>query len=472
MATAMAATSFYDHRPAEVELRETHISWAFLAGDRVYKVKKPVVFPFLDYGTPDQRRYMCEQEVRLNRRLAPDVYVGVRPIVRCDEELALGPLEGAEVVDWAVEMRRFPDDCTLDQLLAQGLLGRPELEAVARRLVRFHADVEQAPSGSARSSHLRGVINRDLETLWDLAGDLFEPRWLFAAERFFHSFMAGHRDLIEARSAGGRTRDGHGDLRLEHVVLEEGVQIVDCVEFDPGLRHVDVGDDLAFLVMDLARRGEEGLGWELVAAYREAGGDPGSDALVAHWTSYRALVRAKIAYLRAADATPDPEEQASALREGTELVGVVERFRWVARSPLALVFFGGEPDSRRRLTQAVKAASKLPLVGSEGTSALRDLGRKAAGVVGRAGGAIVAVDLLDQVGADTFCRDIEDSTGASPFFVECIDSQETGSGTMSAAQRGITHAALRVDRPVEAVVDEVEALLDLGLAARATGPTQ
>lgn len=446
VATAMTAPSFYDHDPPEVELRETHISWAFLAGDLVYKVKKPVVFPFLDYGTPDQRRDMCEQEVRLNRRLAPDVYVGVRPIVRHEEDLALGPMEGAEVVDWAVEMRRFPDDRTLDQLLARGLLGATEIAAVARRLARFHADAEQAPAKATRPSHLRGVIDRDLETLWDLAGKLVPPPWLIAVERFLHSFLAGHRELLQARAAAGHVREGHGDLRLEHVVLERDVQIVDCVEFDPVLRHVDAGDDLAFLVMDLARRAEEGLGWDLVAAYREAGGDPGSDALVACWTAYRALVRAKIAYLRAADAASAADAR-SALREAAELAGVVQRFRWLARGPLMLVLCGAATDARERLAQAVATAAGLPLIEADDTGA---------------GPAVVVADPVEWAEANALRRRVAGSTDASPFFVACVDPR---ADDLRPTPRGLVHAALRVDRPVEVVVDEIEALLDMRLAA-------
>ena len=428
----MADASFYGAPAGPVDRRETHISWVFLVGDCAYKLKKPVVFPFLDYGTADRRREMCELELKLNRRLASEVYLRVLPVVTADGGFVLGDRDGGEVVDWTLEMRRFREERTLEGLLELGELGPQELTAVARRLARFHSECTLAPRRAWKPSYMREVIDRDLETLWSLATEIEDgwySRQLAATERFLLAFRAGHYDLLRERGTSGRVRDGHGDLRLEHVVIEEGVQIVDCVEFDADLRYVDVGDDLAFLVMDFVSHGEDDLGWALVDAYREAGGDPGSDSLVAYWAAYRGLIRAKIALLRAAEAET-PGERATALDDATHYFEVTRRLRWRARCPLTIVVRDDDAGAAARFAEAMADASGFPLARSGDTSS--------------AG--------LEWEQADSLGLVVHASRGpAEP----------------SAAARRVD-VVVDSDRDVDAIVDDVEALLDGRLAQDAS----
>jgi uncharacterized protein len=278
---------------AAVELRETAISWVFLAEERVYKLKKPVSLPFVDYSTPAARRAMCHEEVRLNRRLAPEIYLGVRAIVRHGDRARLAQSGDARAIDHVVEMRRYDESATAAAVLQRH---KPiPVDAIGRRLAAFH---HAAPACRQRSP----------VASWEatLAAHFSELRELLPAralvlshqERLAQAFLDVHSGELERRARLGRVRDGHGDLRAEHILVTRPLAIVDCVEFDAARRAVDVGDDLACLKVDLAARGDPAMGDELVAAYRSAGGDPGTDRLLAYWCAYRSQVAARVVLSR------------------------------------------------------------------------------------------------------------------------------------------------------------------------------
>jgi hypothetical protein len=360
---AMAKSSFYPDRPRQVDVKETHISWIFLVGDLAYKVKKAVRFPFVDYGTLARRRWMCEEEIRLNRRLTEGIYLGVRPIVEADGGLVLGSSADRNVVEWAVEMRRLPEHRALHRLLEAGELGTHHVRAVARRLARFHAEADLAPDHGATAARAKRAVDENFETLLHVTEPTVERRRLEAAKRFSDAFFRARAAFFADRAAQRLVRDGHGDLRLEHVVMADGVQIFDCVEFDPALRQIDVAADLAFLVMDLVFHGGGELADELVQAYRNAGGDPGDDAFLSYYCGYRALVRAKVARLRAAQVPSKARE--AALEEAARLVELAERFRWRTRLPFVLVICGVTASGKTFLADAIGKASGLPVVSSD-----------------------------------------------------------------------------------------------------------
>ena len=283
-----------------VELRETHGSWVFLTADRAYKVRKPVVLPFLDYGTLERRHQMCRAELALNRRLAPDTYLAVRALVPNGDGLALVDEYTPGAVEYAVEMRRFSEEETLAARLARGEVAAADMIAVGEHLARFHAGCPVVPGAAGAEAVKRTVDDTFASLMTLLRGGVAARAGVVAAERFSDAFLGAHWEALDARAAAGAIRDGHGDLRAEHVVLDRGLEIVDAIEFDPGLRRIDVGLDLAFLVMDLLRAGEPDHARTLVEAYRRAGGDPGDDGLIAFFAAYRAQVRAKVALLRAA----------------------------------------------------------------------------------------------------------------------------------------------------------------------------
>jgi uncharacterized protein len=291
----------YPWRPVAVELVETHVSWVFLAGARVVKVKKPVSYGFVDHTALESRCRSCEDEVRLNHRLTDGVYLGVVPIVRGPAGYRVDA-EGTPV-EWATLMRRLPSEGMLDALLAAGELPPHLGERLADRLMPFHRDGAALCEGSVEevAAAASAVVTENLVELEPFAADPLGPAQLGLVTEALKSFVAERGDLLHNRAAGSWIREGHGDLRVEHVCLEGGpngeeIQIFDCVEFSRDLRCADVASDLAFLLMDLDRLGVQDAAATLVARYRSAGVDL-PDALLRFYKAHRALVRAKVACL-------------------------------------------------------------------------------------------------------------------------------------------------------------------------------
>jgi predicted kinase len=241
-------------------VRETHISWVFLAGELAYKLKKPLALDFVDYSTPTRRHQMCTTEVQLNRRLAPDIYLGVRGVAETDRGVELTLEDDPRAVDFVVEMRRYDERRTLAAELGRGELRSEEIEAIGRRLARFHADVRPVEAASAPLLAVERQFERNLHDLLASVEQRAEIGRVRALERFAHAFIAGHAQTFQRRARSGRIRDVHGDLRAEHVLLDGDVRIVDCVEFDAALRELDVADDLAVLVLTSPRAAPNGSG--------------------------------------------------------------------------------------------------------------------------------------------------------------------------------------------------------------------
>jgi aminoglycoside phosphotransferase family enzyme/predicted kinase len=506
---ALARPDFYPDRPDRVDVRETHISWVFLTGDRAYKLKKPLMLPFLDYGTPQRRREMCCEEVRLNRRLAPDLYLGVRAVVATADGLGLGAQDDPRAVDYLVEMRRFDENCTLAAKLDRGELKRGEVAAVAQVLAQFHA---RAPRVAAVGVPVLGVERRMTENFHELLAIVeqrVEVEWVLALERFAHAFVVAHAEMLDARARRGLVREVHGDLRAAHVLLDETLEVVDCIEFDRGLRELDVADDLAFLVMDLVARGGERFARTLVRGYRDAGGDPGEDRLIAFYAAYRALVRAKVALLRAAQYPASSSEHGCESAAARDLLALAERFAWLARLPLVIVLCGVPAAGKSHLARALvevsgfanlssdvtrkRLAGTRPqqCVGSELYSAdfnrltYAELGRCAARQTAVGGGALVDATFRHRADRDAFA---EAFAGAAPLlFVECraparvlaerAAQRDRKPGRVSDASLSIVmresstwepldelpaeaHVTLRSDRRVEAQLEDLRALLD------------
>jgi aminoglycoside phosphotransferase family enzyme len=290
----------YPHRPDAVEAVETHMAWVFLAGSEAYKLKKPVRYDFLDFATLEARRRHCEEEVRLNRRLAPDVYRGVVAMRRTlDGSLTL---DGAgRVVEWLVHMRRLPRDRMLDALIRSGGVTEAQVEKVVLRLVRFF---ERAPHVELSADEYRARFRRDihasrreLETLsFEEPGGIETPvPDAGAIAGRLLDFLSGQAALLDARVTAGRIVEGHGDLRAEHICLEEEPVIIDCLEFNPDFRIIDPADEISFLAVECSRLGARWLGEDFLERYRRRSGDRPPAELVAFYESFRAFLRARIA---------------------------------------------------------------------------------------------------------------------------------------------------------------------------------
>lgn len=285
---------------------ETHSGVVFFTGDRAYKLKKPLNLGFVDFRRREARAAACRREVELNRRLAPDVYLGVSDV--------LDP-EGAPC-EHLVVMRRLPPERRLSTLVAAGAPVRPDLRRLARLLAAFHARAAASPeideAAGARAQAVRWEANTaEMERF---AGRVFDPAVLGRVRDLAHRYLAGRGELFAARVASGRARDGHGDLLADDIFcLDDGPRVLDCLEFDDALRWGDVLADAAFLAMDLERLGRADLAERFLRDYREFAGDAWPPSLAHHHIAYRAQVRAKVSAVSFEQGAEDAAPAARAL---------------------------------------------------------------------------------------------------------------------------------------------------------------
>ncbi len=283
----------YAEAPATVERIETHMSWVFLAGEHAYKLKKAVHYPFLDFSSATARRRDCLEELRLNRRLAPKVYLGVVSLTREADGRLMVDGDG-EPVDWLVRMRRLPRARMLNKAMAAGAVPDAELDAVVRLLVDFYRN--QSPDPVTPEVYRRTLehdvrTNRQvlLEPQYRLAREAVEPI-IFAQLERIHTMPR----LFDERVAAGRVVEGHGDLRPSHIFLGPPPQIIDCLEFNRELRVVDPLDELGYLALECRLRDHKDVGDRLLARYAEFDNDPAPPALLAFYQSRRACLRARL----------------------------------------------------------------------------------------------------------------------------------------------------------------------------------
>ena len=350
--------AYPEPRPPRVELRQTHISWVFLAGDEVWKTKKPVDFGFIEQLAPQRREAFCRAEAALNRRLAPGVYLGVAPVVRLPGgRIAAAPEgeavpAGAEVIEWAVRMRRLPDDRTLDRLLAAGAVPPRLPELLTRRLVAFHEAAQAVPNdpsfGGAAGE--RAWWASEEPGAARFAGETWTHADAAATRAFVRESLARDGPLLDARLAAGRAVEGHGDLRAAHVyVLDEAagdIAILDCIEFSERycFRYLDAGYDVAFLAMDVEALGHPELGDEIAGRYLVAAGDETMGVLQPLHRAFRAFVRGKVESI-GAHAEELPEEERRALAASASRFFRLAASYAERRSPPALVVMCGLPAS-------------------------------------------------------------------------------------------------------------------------------
>jgi len=299
----------YKERPAQVELRETHISWVFLTDRFAYKLKKPVRFDFLDFSTAEARRAACEAELRLNSRLARGVYLRVLPITStADGKLAIDGRGAA--VDWVVKMRRLPDDCMLDALIRQKSLTAAQVDDLAAFLAKFYHGLSPLTTETrAYRETLEAHVRANRAELLKPAHGLPEvlTKRVHAAQQ---RCLLVEGEQFEGRVCDGRIIEGHGDLRPEHICLESPPAIFDCIEFNAEFRRLDAADELAFLAMECDRLDADWVGRRIVEAYRQKTSDHFSPTIWNFYKCYRACVRAKVAALRAAEGVEQLETPA------------------------------------------------------------------------------------------------------------------------------------------------------------------
>ena len=332
-----------------VQRIETHISWLLLAGPHAYKLKKPLTLDFLDFATPALRRAACEEELRINRRSAPDLYLQVLPITGTPEAPHLGG-DVQDAIDWAVHMRRFPDDALLAGRAARGQLGPEHVDALAREVAAFQARAAVAPADGpwGHAGDLLRLAQDNFAPLATLLAGTDLAATLQQLERWTQAEGARLAPLMAERRAAGRVREGHGDLHLGNLLWLDGrVRLFDAIEFNPQLRWIDTACDIAFLFMDLHAHGLAPLAWRFLNAWLEPSGDFDAVTRLPWDAVYRALVRAKVAALRAGQG-----RDATALADAQRYVRLADQLAAPRRPWLALTM-GVSGSGKSSQTQAL-----------------------------------------------------------------------------------------------------------------------
>lgn len=313
--TALQNPDLYDHPVSGFTLIETHISWVLLTGDYVYKVKKPVNFGFLDFSTLAQREHFCSEEVRLNRRLAPDLYLGVVAVTGSEQAPVLGG--DGPAIEYMVKTRQFRQEDLLGNLQRAGGLTTSYIDQLAEVLARFHGQIEHAeletPFGAPEQVH--APVAQNFEQIRPFLSDAADLRQLDALEQWANTTYERLIPQIAERKATGMVRECHGDVYLDNVTLIDGqVTLFDCIEFNEPFRWTDVMADVAFMSMDLEDRGLHALSNRFVSAYLEQTGDYQGLAVLNYYKAYRAMVRAKVALFGLHDGMTDEQRSATMQR--------------------------------------------------------------------------------------------------------------------------------------------------------------
>lgn len=348
--SAMLNPAFYDHPAPDIEVLETHISHVILAGDFAYKLKKPVNLGFLDFSTLEARRFSCNEELRLNRRLAPDLYLEVVRIGGTPENPVLG---GMPAIEYAVRMRRFPQASLLDRVLERGALLPRHVDDLAREIAAFHKATPAADSRASFGSP-DSIIRPAQQNFEQIRPRLSDPEDLARLDRlqtWTDRVFEQHRAVFSARKTAGYVRECHGDLHTGNIALiQNKATIFDCIEFSPELRWIDVMSEAAFLVMDLVRRGRPDLGWRFLDGYLQLTGDYQGLEVLRFYFVYRAMVRAKIHAIRLNQAGVPADEKENNLARCRVYLSLAEQTasRW---RPLLAITHGPSGSGKTTLSQ-------------------------------------------------------------------------------------------------------------------------
>lgn len=357
----LSTPAAYPHRPASVERIETHISCVYLAGELVYKLKKPVRFDFLDFCTLAAREQACRDEVRLNRRLAPNVYRGVVPVTR-QQDGTFALAGDGEVVDWLVEMRRLPGEKMLDTLHRDGRLRSEQIDALSDVLANFYAG--QTPCAISPEQYRTLFLThvRDNRQALAKATHRLPTEVVQKVQGFQLQLLQLQPQLFDERVRAGRIIDGHGDLRPEHICFTDPIAIFDCIEFSDEFRRIDVADELAFFVEECDYLGATWVETQFLQRYAEQNQDCIPPILFDFYKAYRASVRAKVALLRGEQ---HPEASSEDAAEALTRLRWAERYVEPHLRPLAVAIGGLSGTGKSTLAAAVAEALGACLLRSD-----------------------------------------------------------------------------------------------------------
>ncbi len=362
---AMEKPDFYPHNVSTIEQRETHISKVFLTGDYAYKIKKAINLEFLDFTTLEKRRHFCAQEVILNRRLTHNVYLDVVTITLKDGRYSL---EGAgRPVEYVVKMRQLPEDCSMKSLLRKGKIDKKALENLSRTLEKFYG---QAHTGEQINTF--GAW----ETVWANCEENFRQVEMFVGktldEQMFQiirsatrSFLHRRKELFQHRIETEKIRDCHGDLRTGHIYFSDGIQIIDCIEFNERFRYADITSDLAFLTMDLDIEGYPQIAQDLLNSYVQYTNDRDVFVLINFYKCYRAFVRVKVTCFRLQEGNLGEQESGLLLREIHQHMEFAYRYALQFTRPTLWVVCGMPASGKSTIANALAEALCINVLHSD-----------------------------------------------------------------------------------------------------------
>jgi aminoglycoside phosphotransferase family enzyme/predicted kinase len=343
----------YRHPVDRIEHLQTHISDVFLTGPYAYKLKKPLELGFLDFSTLEKRRYFCEEELRLNRRLAPDLYLAVVPIAgEVDDPQVDG---SGPVLDYAVQMRQFDQRGLLERALAEGALTERHVDELARMVAQFHAGLLPASGQSeyGTPSAITAAAMQNFEQLTPLLDNAADRTQLEQLRQWTIGQHATLAPLFAQRGEQGFVRECHGDLHLSNMVLIDArVRIFDCIEFNPALRWIDVMNEIAFVAMDFMQRGSPRFAYRFLDGYLQLTGDYEGVPLLRYYMIYRALVRAKVAALRAHQQDVEPATRRSLIERCKAHVRLAAALR-SPRPPALIIMHGLSGSGKTTVSQVL-----------------------------------------------------------------------------------------------------------------------
>ena len=362
----------------QVTLAETHASWVFITDDEVWKIKRPVDYGFLDFTTVDARLHFCQEEIRLNRRLAADVYREVAPVYLGPDgrHSFVGP---GPVVDYAVRMRRLPEAWSAAARLRDGSLERDDLDLLSERLSRFYALAEETPRFGTQEC-LRFNVQENFAQVRGFVEDLVDAETISEVSAYHERWLRGRAARFEERVANRRVREGHGDLRLDHVYFPASAAsspeprsrpepiVIDCVEFNRRFRCADVASDVAFLAMELDAVGRPDLASYFVAAFAARSQDFDLYGVVDFYLSYRAFVRAKVACFVATDPGSAADHRQAKREEAARLFGLARAYAGrPSQRPMLVAVAGAIGTGKSTLAHELGWRMQAPVIGSDRT---------------------------------------------------------------------------------------------------------
>jgi len=351
--TALCDGTIYGQPGADIKLLQTHISYVFLTGRYAYKIKKPINLGFLDFSTLEKRRHYCEEELRLNLRLAPELYLEAMPITGSPTHPVLG--NAGVAIEYAVKMAEFPQQARLDHVLAQGELTTEQIDALAEQIAAFHSSIVVAGTDSVFGTPAR-VLQPALENFEQIHPLLKDPADLDALEvlrEWTQHEYAALEPTFAQRKKDGFVRECHGDLHLANIALVNGaVTIFDCIEFNENLRWIDVLSEIAFLVMDLMDRNQHEFAYRALNTYLVHMGDYSGLAVLRFYLTYRAMVRAKVTAIRLHQAGMEHNERAAIYKDYRSYIRLAQSLT-APPHPALLITHGLSGSGKSTLSQPI-----------------------------------------------------------------------------------------------------------------------